>query len=84
MTLTEGRKFCLETLSAGAFTGPELSHQAKAAGVCKMVRGINEWADKFLPWLRDNGLAERTGQRREAANIHRITEKGRHLLARGE
>lgn len=77
--LTPGRKFCLQALAQGDKTGREISIEARAAGLSK--RANAEWADNYLPALREAALIEPTGGRRNKSMVHRITEAGRARLA---
>lgn len=77
--LTEGRRYCLQSLCEGAKTGREISASARKERVNK--RDNAEWADSYLPWLRKQGFVEYTGARRDSAKVNQITERGRKLLA---
>ncbi len=81
MQLTEGRKYSLKRLAAGPRTGPQISIEARNEGVNLTSQGSIEWADKHLLWLRRSEFAELTGERIDNARVHRITDKGRALLA---
>lgn len=83
--LTEGRHYALLQLTKKAQTGREISVEACKAGVMRTHgSGAMEWADKHLFWLRRQGFAELSGERREGSRIHRVTEAGRSALAEAE
>ena len=76
MNWTEGRLFVLRELSSGNKTPREISNIAREYNLNRRFECVNEWADGYLRWLRDQGFAEKTGRRSFAAAIHAITPEG--------
>lgn len=78
--LTEKQIFCLEFLAKKDGTGRAISAAAVDAGLNRTVWGSPEWADAPMRELRKASLIEHTGEKENAAKIHRITAEGRKAL----
>ncbi len=78
INLTSGRLFCLEALAEANLTGPQISIAAFKAK--KVRRDTSEWADKYLAFLRKEGLIRKTENKYYGAFIHEITDNGRKKL----
>lgn len=78
--LTPKKIFCLSQLAEKDCTAIAIAQAAKEAGLNKTVWGSIEWADAPMREMRKAGLVEHTGEKENAAHIHRITAPGREAL----
>jgi predicted heme/steroid binding protein len=78
--LTEKQIFCLEFLAKQDGTSVAISFAAVDAGVNRTAYGSPDWGDGPMRALREAGLVEHTGEKKNAAKIHRITDEGRKAL----
>jgi DNA-binding MarR family transcriptional regulator len=78
--LTEKQIFCLEFLAKQDGTSVAIAFAAVDAGLNRTAYGSPDWADAPMRGLREAGLVEHTGEKENAAKIHRITGEGRKAL----